>query len=189
MPYWLVEGDLTLYAILAAVGIVCAAIWLRTGRRKYAIVAGAAAVAIIALSALDRAIESDREQMIRKVQEIADALSHRRLDRAFEHVSEKFDRPARSKKGFREFADTHIGRVTSVQVWDFTVTEVSPEKGRGVVECFFKVRGSFPGGESPPGAFCRVVFALDPDRKWRVKTFDWFSSITDSKSPQPIPGW
>jgi hypothetical protein len=191
MPYWLVEGDTTLYFVLASVGLICVAVWWRTRRRGYAVAAGAAAVAILGLSLLDRLIESDREQMIRKVQEVADAISHRRLDRAFEHVSEQFDRRGKNKQGFREFADAHLRRgfVTDVQVWDFTVTEVSAESRRGVVECFFKVRGNFPGGESPPGALTRIVFTLDPDQQWRVKNFDWFSSVADSKSPQPIPGW
>jgi hypothetical protein len=191
MPYWLVEGDLTLYAILAAVGLVCVAVWWRTRRRTYAIGAVAVAVAILAFLLLDHFVESEREQMIRKVQEIAHAISHRRLDRAFEHVSEQFDRRGKNKQGFREFAEAHLRRgfVTDVQVWDFTVTEVSAETRLGVVECFFKVRGNFPGGESPPGAFTRIVFTLDPDKQWRVRSFDWFSSISDSKSPQPIPGW
>jgi hypothetical protein len=191
MPYWLVEGDATLLFVLASVGVICVALWWRTRRRAYAVVAGVAAVAVLGLSLLDRFVESDREQMTRKVQEVADALSHRDLKRAFEHVSAQFERSGRDKKGFYDLAQLHVqrGHVSNVQVWDFTVTEVSPEKGRGVVEFFFKVRGNFPGGETMPGAFARVVFTLDPDKQWRVKTFNWYSSITESNSPQPIPGW
>src|SRR5207302_6751478 len=97
-------------------------VWWRTRRRSYAVVAGVTGVAIVSLSLLDRLIESDREQMIRKVQEVADAVSHQRLDRAFDHVSEQFDRRGKNKQGFRDVANTHIqrGHVTNVQVWDFT---------------------------------------------------------------------
>ena len=48
-------------------------------------------------------------------------------------------------------------------------------------------RGSF--GETPPGAFVRMKFAVDPDGQWRIKDFDWFLSISESNSPMPIPGW
>src|SRR5437773_4216861 len=101
MPYWLVEGDVTLYAILASVGLVCVAVWWRTRRRKYAVVAVAAAVALLTLSLLDRLIESDREQMIRKVQEIANDVHARNFDRVFRHVSDDFRRGAFDKAQFR----------------------------------------------------------------------------------------
>src|SRR5262245_26338268 len=189
MPDWLVEGDTTIYALLALVGVICAALWWQTRKRGYAIAAIVIAALALAYFSLDRAVESDREQMIRKVREIAAAVSSRHLDAAFAHVSDDFRRGGVDKKGFRAFADgrQRSGFVTDVVVWDIHVTEHDRVNRRGRTECYFKVHGSF--GETPPGAFARIIFTLDRDGQWRVKDFDWFLSISDSNSPMPIPGW
>jgi hypothetical protein len=189
MPAWLVEGDQTLLFLVACAALACFAAWWRTRRRRYAIAGGVALGALVGLVLLDRFVESDREQMIRKVREIAAAISHHDVDRAFTHVSEHFDRAGVAKPTFRRFAESRVrsGYVTDVQVWDFNVREVSRERRRGVVECFFKVHGSF--GETPPGAFAQVAFTLDADGQWRVSNFDWFLSITDSTAPMTVPGW
>jgi hypothetical protein len=189
MPTWLVEGNPTAYFLVACAAFGCIAAWWRTRKVKYAIAGAVALCALIGLLVLDRFVESDREQMIRKVQEIAAAISSHDVDRAFTHVSDRFDRAGVRKSTFRSFAESRIRSrfVTDVQVWDFAVTEAARERRRGVVECFFKVRGSF--GETQPGAFVQVVFTLDSDGQWRVSNFDWFSSITDSTTPMPIPGW
>jgi hypothetical protein len=189
MPDWLVEGDTTTYTLLALVGVICATLWWQTRKRGYAVAALIIGALLLGYFLLDRFVESDREQMIRKVREIANAVSSRNLDAAFAHVSEDFRRGGVDKKGFRNYADgrQHSGFVSEVVVWDLNVTERDRPSRRGRVECFFKVRGSF--GETPPGAFVRVIFTLDPDGQWRVKDFDWFLSISDSNSPMPIPSW
>jgi hypothetical protein len=188
MPYWLVEGNLTLYFLLACAEVILLALWWRTRKRKYAVGAGVVALLIVGVFVLDRAVESDREQMVRKTYEVTEAVTAGHIDRAFERVSDSFQYGSVNKDSFRQFAMTtrQSGRVTSVTVWDVTPVEVSREARRGVVEFPFKVRGSF--GETPPNYFARVTFTLDPDGQWRVKTFDIFNSLTESKSPVTIPG-
>lgn len=189
MPAWLVEGDPTLYVLLTGFGLACLAAWWRTRKRRYAIGAGAVALTIAGLFLLDRFIESDREQMVRKVQEIAAGVNARDLNRTFGHVSEHFERGGVDKASFRRFADRMLrsSYVTDVQVWDFNVISAARDRRQGDVECFFKVRGSW--GETPPGFFVRVHFSLDNDNQWRVQSFEVFKSITESQQPVPIPGW
>jgi hypothetical protein len=189
MPDWLVEGDTSIYALLALLGVVFVAIWWQSRKRGYAVAAGVIGVLLLGYFLLDRLVESDREQMIRKVREVAAAISSRNPDAAFVHVSDDFRRSGVDKKGFRNFADGRVrsGFVSEVAVWDFNVTELDRAAHRAVVECFFKVRGSF--GETPPGSFVRVVFRLDTDGQWRVQDFDWFQATANSNSPMPIPGW
>jgi hypothetical protein len=93
------------------------------------------------------------------------------------------------KESFQHFARDRRGHgfVTAVRVWDVTPVEVSRDQRRAVVEFPFKVRGSF--GETPPNYFAKVTFVLDSDGRWRVQTFDIFNSLTESRSPVPIPGW
>lgn len=189
MPYWLVEGDLTLYAILAAVALVCVAVWWRTRRRKYAVVAAAAAVAILTLSMLDRLIESDREQMIRKVQEIADGVRARDFPSIFRHVSDEFRRGAFDKPQFRHFAQevSHSRNITEFQAWGFVPGDVSRQKRRGNLEFLFKIRGNWSAGNEY--FLARTVWQLDSDGEWRLQTFDVFNPYSDTNSPVQIPGW
>ncbi|HTK75926.1 MAG TPA: hypothetical protein VL371_11755 [Gemmataceae bacterium] len=192
MPYWLVEGDLTLYAILAAIGLVCVAVWWRTRQRKYAVIAASAAVAILSLSMLDRLFESDREQMIRKVQEIADGVRARdsqRFERIFRNVSDDFRRGAFDKGQFRKFAEdvSHSRNVTEFQAWGFVPGDVSRQKRRGNLEFLFKIHGNWSAGNEY--FLARTVWQLDSDGEWRLQTFDVFNPYSDTHSPIQIPGW
>ena len=105
------------------------------------------------------------------------------------HVSEQFEKAGVNKAAFRRYAERERGSgfVSEVQVWDVHVAELSAAQRRAVVECFFKVHGSF--GETPPGTFARIVFRRDDDGQWRVQDFDWFLSIAESNTPRGIPGW
>jgi hypothetical protein len=189
MPEWLVEGNPTLYFLLACVLVISGALWWRTRKRQYAVAAGVAGFLIVGVFLIDRAVESDREQLIRIVNEVADAVTDGDIDRAFQHVSKSFSRAGMDKESFRHFARDRRGHgfVTAVRMWDVTPTEVLREQRQAVVEFPFKVRGSF--GETPPNYFAKVTFVLDADGRWRVQTFDIFNSLTESRSPVPIPGW
>lgn len=189
MPDWLVEGRTVIYLLLALAFLICAVVWQRSRQRGAAIATAILSGLLAGYFLLDRAVESDREQITRKLTEITAAVSNRDFDRAFSHVSESFQRGGVNKAGFRKFADQRRRSefVSDVQVWDIAVPDLSRESRRALAECYFKVRGSF--GETPPGAFSRITFTLDPDGQWRVQNFDWSISITDSNTPMPVPGW
>src|SRR4051794_23048807 len=118
MPTWLVEGNPIVYFVLAIGLIFSAAAWWRTRKRPFAIAAGVFAVLILGFWLLDRAVESDGEQMVRKVAEVADAVTRHDLDAAFKHVSDRFERHGFDKAKFRKFCDDMIKKnyVTSVRV-------------------------------------------------------------------------
>lgn len=189
MFQWLVEGNPTIYFILGAALVGSLAAWYRTRKRWKAIVAGVCAALILGLFALDRLVESDDEQMVRKVKEVAAAISRNDVNSAFQHISESFERSGKNKRQFKSFCEglLQAGRVTDVQVWDLQAVDVVRDKGSGAVEFHFKVRGSW--GASPPNYFGKVEFVLDPDHQWRVKSFDVHDSLNQSKTPVAIPGW
>lgn len=189
MPDWLVEGRTVIYLPLALAFLTSTFLWTRTRQRWAAIASAVLGGLLFGYFLLDRAVESDREQIARKLHEITTAVSNRDYTGAFSHVSDSFQRGGVNKVGFRKYVDQRRQNefVTDVQVWDIAVPDLSRESKRALAECFFKVRGSF--GETPPGSFSRVTFTLDPDGQWRVQNFDWFISITDSKTPMPVPGW
>jgi hypothetical protein len=189
MPSWLVEGEPIVYAVLGCVLVGFGLAWWRTRKRRYAVAAGVVAALMAGYFLLDRFVESDGEQMVRKVNEIATAISAHDLDAAFGNVSDGFDRPPRNKASFRKFCDDTLraGNVTEVRVWDLAPVDVSRPQRTGAVEFHFKVRGRW--GESPPNYFGKVAFVLDGDGQWRVKTFDVYDSLNQSRTPLAIPGW
>jgi len=189
MPPWLVEGDPIVYGILALGLVVSLAGWWRTRKRGFAIAAAVFTVLIVAYFLLDRFVESDGEQMTRKVAQVAAAVSRGDMDAAFRNVSDSFNHNGMDKPHFRQFCERHrsAGRVADVKVWDLEATKVSPADKRGVVQFRFKVTGNW--GESPPNWFARATLAFDPDSQWRVQNFDVYDTLNNSKTPVGIPEW
>jgi hypothetical protein len=188
MPAWLVEGDPFVYALLASAMAVLLVVWWRTRKRQYAVAAGAMAALIVGYFLLEQFIESDGKQMVRKVREVAAAVSANNLDAAFRNVSDNFDRGGMKKEQFRQFCNgvRASGKVSEVKTWGEEAMEISRPAGTGTVAFRFKVTGSW--GETPPNHFARVLFTLDPDGQWRVKSFDVYDSLNQSKTPIAIPG-
>jgi hypothetical protein len=188
MPPWLVEGDLTIYCVLGLGLVISLAGWWRTRKRGFLLAAGIFAALIVAYFLLDRFVESDGEQMTRKVSEIAAAVTRKDLNAAFLNVSDSFKRGAADKRQFQDFCKAHqvAGHVADVKVWDVEATKVSPDDRRGVVQFRFKVTGNW--GESPPNYFARVTFVKDADGQWRVQTYDVFDALNQSNTPVPIQG-
>ncbi|HMC64028.1 MAG TPA: hypothetical protein VKI65_03745, partial [Gemmataceae bacterium] len=119
---WLFEGLSAVYLLLATAAVILLVVWWRTRRRKYAVVIGVIAALAGAYYLLDIAVETDREQIQRKVQELAAGVHEHRLERTFAQVSDSFRRRGRTKEAFRQAADQVIGRVREVRVWNVDVT-------------------------------------------------------------------
>jgi hypothetical protein len=189
MPAWLVEGDPAVYGLFASALVVLLGLWWRTRKRNLLIAAGAVAALILGYYLLDCFVESDGEQMVRKVGEVAAAVSANDLDAAFRNVSDKFDRGGVKKLQFRQYCQRFKdnGNVGKVIVWDLTAGDVSRSAGTGTVAFRFKVTGNW--GESPPNYIGKVFCTLDSDEQWRVKSFEVYDSLNRSTTPLPIPGW
>jgi hypothetical protein len=188
MPAWLVEGNPYVYFALACIGAGFFYAWWRTRRPRYAIVTGVLVALIVGIALLDHFVESDGEQMVRKVSEVADAVSMNDVDRGFLNVSSSFDYKGANKDQFFRFCKDlrNSGKVTEVKVWDKQAVEVSRDAKSGAVAFRFKIVGSW--GETPGNHIAKVVFVLDSDGQWRVKDFDVYDAINQSKTPIPIPG-
>jgi low affinity Fe/Cu permease len=188
MPDWLVEGNPYVYFVLACAGAGLLYGWWRSRKPRLAIATGIVAVLILGFFLLDHFIESDREQMVRKIGEVADAVSMNDVDRAFLNVSEHFDHGGINKEAFRQYCRGVRGRgeVTEVKVWDQEVVDISRPAKTGAVAFRFKVVGSW--GQSPPNYFARANLIQDPDGQWRIVNFNLYDAMNQSTTPLPIPG-
>jgi hypothetical protein len=189
MSDWLLEHKYSIYFLLGVAILGGLALWWRSRKRHFLIAAAVAGAVLVGMLILDFSVETDGEQMVRQVREVATAISAKDLDAAFKHVSESFDRGGVNKEQFRKFckATLDAGTVNRVQVWDESAAAVSRPSRTGEVQFRFKVHGSW--GESPPNWFAKVAFTLDPDGQWRVKSFDYYDSLNQSTTPLPVPGW
>src|SRR5689334_18151516 len=119
MPPWLFEGNPTLYFVFAAAGLLFLAAWWRTRKRRYAVGAAVAFGLVAGVYLLDQNVESDREQLVRHMEDIAAGVRARDFDRVFKNVSDTFRRGSRDKRQFREYAETqsHARNVTEFTAW------------------------------------------------------------------------
>jgi len=172
---WLFEGHLSVYFLLTAAAVLFAVLGVRTRRRRwYAAAAGAVALAGL-YCLLDFAVETDREQIQRKVKAMAagfNAPAH--LNAVFENVSDQFHCPfADSKTALHEKAQQQLiaWNITEVRISDLHCGEISRERKTAVAEFRAKVIGSFGPMEAAP-VFCKATFAYEPPRGWRMRELE-----------------
>jgi hypothetical protein len=194
---WLFEGRLTVYLTLLAVAVVSAVAWKQTPRRPYLIIFGLAAGLIAIFFLLDRLVETDREQIQRKTQEMAANVRLRNVAAIFDHISDDFRFGSHTKDDFRRFAEVQLrnGSVDEVEVWDFQFPEEFrepfqvPGSGRNTEVAHFSFRAKPKGGMAQGQFFlCEVRFVRDADGQWRMLDFQLFPPDVSSHQPVHIPG-
>ncbi|HZV04462.1 MAG TPA: hypothetical protein VE999_05170 [Gemmataceae bacterium] len=180
---WLFEGRTGVYAVLAALVVFLLVIWWQT-RKRWLLLGVAVAVALIGLYALlDKVVETDREQIVRKVNEMAAAVNSRNLDALFENISENFRSPlGKDKQQFRDFVGHYVngGIVQNVRVWDIEFDD-SPSRENPPARVFFRARAE----ENGRGLFadCETMWGFDSQHGWRLRSIRLFKPQTTEEWP------
>jgi hypothetical protein len=167
---WLFEGRTSVYAVLAALTVFLLLVWWQMRKRWLlgGVVFAAALVGLYAL--LDKVVETDREQIVRKIKEMAAAASARNLNAAFAHISDQFlSRGGNTKSQLRNIAQMHLDsrQVESVQVWDIQI-EGQPSREQGEVHVFFSAKTH---GSQEFLSDCDAVFTFHPEHGWQMRSF------------------
>ena len=164
---WLFEGRPSVYIALAGVAVLLLILWWQRRKRGLLISAGFVAVLIGLYVLLDVAIETDREQIVRKINAMIAAVNAHRLDDAFIHISDQFrSAHGKSKAELRAMAEMHMNRryVESVKVWDITLPE-RPSREHPPARVFFSAK-TF--GVQEFLADCNTTFDFSPQHGWRL---------------------
>ena len=180
---WLFEGRTSVYVVLAALAGFLLVLWWQTRKRWFllGIVVAAALTGIYAI--LDVVVETDREQIVRRVNALAAAVTAHNLDGIFVNISDDFHSPAgKSKTEVRDLARLYLEQkiVTGMKVWDIVCTE-SPSREKGTTQVSFSVKVA---GFRDFLADCDAVFDFDLKQGWRLKSVRLLKPQTTEEWPQ-----
>jgi hypothetical protein len=174
---WLFEGWLSIYLLLAAAALVLLAIWWSTRRRPFAIAAAAVAGVAVLYGLLDLVVETDHEQMVRKIRELAARAQKQDAEGIAQNLADDFNYNGRTKSDLIALArNTSIREVV---VWDFERGSVDRAKSVGTATFLIKVKTDW----TPNELFlrCKALFVLDPDGQWRLKTVELFDPAKNNE--------
>jgi len=180
VPDWLFEGRWEVYGTLAAVALALLILWWFRDRKRYFLI-GIAVVAALALIylALDYAVETDREEIGRKLQDMSQAVKRQDVNAVFETIADNFTFDGMDKRSLQEKAAGYInnGTVTEVVIWNYVFEGVSNQTPPlANVSFHLKVKGDL-GGAQEVAYFCRAEFQKDGTKGWRMRSFRRFNPI------------
>lgn len=175
MPTFLSDPPSSLYLAVGIVAVIALGLFVRYQDRKRLLWAAIPVALLVALFVCDSLVESPREEAVRKVRAISDAITAKNVDAFLAHISDRFDYKGKKKADLRNPGWLDIARregITTV-VWEFDRAGVrypSPTE----VEVVFDGRGQAQNGPPMPYHF-RTRFVKDPDGQFRLQTFKVFN--------------
>lgn len=178
---WLFEGRLTVYLSLALVAAVLVAMWSRDRKRLWlGLIVGVVSLALLYLL-LDRAVETDREQIARKLYEMASGVERRDPGRINPHLAATFRYGGRDREGFRRYVEEFLRerKADSLTVWDLV-------DGAKPGEVFLKAK---PRGATVPEVahlLVKTEWTKEAGGQWRLVTFSVRHPFIDKDTPLDI---
>jgi hypothetical protein len=177
---WLFEDSLAVYVLLGGGAGLLLSLWWRSRKPRWLYGACGVLALIGVYFLLGRFVDTDKKQLERTIETMADAVRAHNVEAIFDHVSDQFRSPqGKSKDEFREFTRQRINGVRS-----FTVRHVDfPEgvsRSRGEARVVFLVNVDEPSvAQARDLSFrCEAVYDFDARRGWRLKGFRLFSPGT-----------
>jgi hypothetical protein len=187
MPTFLADPSIALYAILGVITLVLGAVAARRQKRSDVINFGIAAAILLALFLIDRAFESPREAVARKLKEMEAASQANKYDELFKHVSDKFQYKGMDKKALRDKANLATNYFPEgVRIWNVNRANFRPVDDT-TIEQEFDVQ---PVNSPQFRHQCVGVFKKEADGEWRMTTFRLYPVVSEGAERQEvsIPG-
>ena len=181
---WLFEGWPAIYALLVIKLIALGYIYWQTRHKGWLYGMLGVVVLIGVYALLDHLVETDREQLERKIRTMAAALDAHNLDGVFDNIDDNFTTPQfKNKQSLRDVAENRISQVSNVRVRSFDFKE-RPERGKAFTGLRFMFKINGVGADETPFD-CEPVFEFDPAKGWRVTRFKIFTfQSTNELFPQ-----
>ena len=167
---WLFEGQTSVYLLLgtALSGLLVIYWYWRRKAWLFAMLFIAALIGLYAL--LDHLVETDQEQIERKLEAMAKGVRDHNTDAVFEHLADDFRSGVNNKTDFRNEAEPRINSVSRLVIWDFRY-DSKPERGKEFTGLRFRFKVVPSGLPADPWCDCRPVLVYNPEKGWQVKGF------------------
>lgn len=182
----MIDNPGTIYLILGVAAIGLGVAWWHTRQRKYLIGLGVAGCLLVALWLLSHFIVTDNKRIIGVVEEMAAAVGQKDANKILDHVSDQFhSEKGTNKEQLRGYVQRYLKEeVTEAKVWGFEPVEVSRKDRKAVIDFMTKAKGNIVHGQE--FFRCRTEFVLDPDGRWRVKTFHLYPPQSNPNNKQAL---
>jgi hypothetical protein len=183
---WVFEGHWAVFSVLAMLALMVLLLWWWTHRRFWLIGCAVLAGLIGLYALLNVLVETDREQIKRKLDDMAAAVQPHDTDRIFRHISPEFRYQNQDRAAFRSYVE-YVFRhnwVDRLTIWNYEW----PEGGNRTlcpVNFNVKLYGQVSGEEY---YLVRALFSRDPDYQWRLRHFEVFNPFVQTTEPLRPPG-
>jgi hypothetical protein len=183
MPTFFSDPSTAQYAILAVAVLVLGAVAARRQKRADAIFFAMVAALFLLVVAIDFAVESPRESVVRTLKEMETASQGKKYDDLFKHVSDKFQYKALDKKGLRELAkQAEIHFPEGVRIWNANRGNFKLLDDN-TIEQEFDIQ---PVNGPQFRHQCVGVFKKEADGEWRMTTFRLYSIVGQEGGRQEV---
>ena len=180
MSTWFTESPIWAYFLLVVVAVICVFRYVVTRQGKYLWGLPAAAALATGFWLVDYLVETDREQVARKTQELAQAAESGDVNRLIELFSRDFNSSIfPSREAVLAEARKYLppGQSRSIEFWNpdikFTVA-----KKTIICRCNAKAGGHFGSWEQNPPhlGVLELTYEKDSDGQWRIRHFRVFDT-------------
>ena len=189
MVDWLYEGRLSVYILLGVTALALLYLAWQTRRRSFFIASGLVVGLIGLYFLLDKLVETDREQVRRKLLAMADAVKDHDTDGVVSLLSSQFSVWGMNRAEFRKYVDTalHDGSVDELTIWDIQFPREETPPPEGTLKVAFSARPKSGRYAVTPHFLCDALFVRESDGEWRMKEFKYYNPLTNSHLPLERP--
>lgn len=196
MPTFLSDPPQTVYLLLGAVLVVTAAVAARKQDRKSLVPFGIALGVLLLVLLLDRALESPREEAVRRVQAMAHAADTRNPDAFVAHIADRLEYKGMgntpitvTREQVKASGFWHVLRAHNVHVaaWDFSRDDVV-EIDDKTVEVGFLAKGETPDGKQFP-VYMRATFTRQANGEMKLTRFESYDPMKRKNEAVNIPNF
>jgi hypothetical protein len=185
MPTFLSDPTRNLYLLLLVAVVVATAIWLQSRRRNALIAMGVSLGLLLTVYLIDRAVESPREQAIRKMQELAEATQKNDGPNITKQFSEQFRYGSTTRNKVAERFATIRNRWSEWKggvVWGF-----DRDGFQEISETQFKIGFSGQAKDYPQTVrYIVATFQRDPDGEWRISKVQFYDPLQKDRGAEQI---
>ncbi len=187
MPTVFSDPPDSLYIAMFIAMLIGVAIWYRYRTRKTLVAAGVVAGLFFGLHLLDRLLDSPREVVVRKANEIQADFNTGDWTRFEKHIAENFEHKGKKKKDVKEGLEFAKFNNRKIAFWDFNRDDIQFVDGNTVVVGF---------DAKPEGAdaellhrYVRARFIKGATGQWQLIGFETFHPLNRDKQEDVHSGW